>query len=95
MFAISNLCNDERIEYYLDYERTNRLISENQLLFCANKNSGFLSIKEHDESFPYNILGCINKIAINNSLTINKRVEKDKAIESFGGMCKCLVISVV
>lgn len=94
VFAISNFSDDVRLENYLDYERTIEHISENQLLFVVEKNSGFLSIKEHDEKFLYNIMWCMNKIAENNSLVINRRVEDDKAISHLGGMCKGLVISV-
>lgn len=93
VFALSNYCED-RLENYLDYERTIKCLSENQLLFVVANNSGFLSMKEQDDKFPYNIWWCINKIAENSSLIIDKRIENNKAFAPFGGMCKCLIISV-
>lgn len=95
VFALSNYIDDLRLENYLDYERTLKGLSENQMLFIVEKNSGFLGMKEHDEKFPYNIWWCINKIAEKNSLIINKRVENDKAISRLGGKCKGIIIGVV
>lgn len=93
VFALSNL-GEARLENYLDYERSFKRLSENQFLFVVEKNSGFLSMMEKDEKYPYNIWWYLNKIAEKNSLIIDKRIENDKAFSTFSGKCKCLIISV-
>lgn len=94
VFILSNWCNDERIEVYVDERYAIDSMLENQILFCVSKNTGFLSIKEHDEGFPYNIMWCINKIADENSLVITKKIEENKVSQLLSGMCNGLVISV-
>lgn len=94
IFPLSNFC-DTRIENYLDYGRTCKLISENELLFIAEQNSNFLDIKEHDMEFPYNIIHCINMIAENHSLVIRSQIENSKAISLLTGPCKAFGLKVL
>ncbi|MCI8781354.1 MAG: hypothetical protein HFH70_11870 [Lachnospiraceae bacterium] len=94
ILPLSGLSNDRRIEYYLDYERTIKLLSENELLFRAEKNSNFLNIKESDVEFQYNIMHCINVIAEKHSLVIDSQTEDNKAFSTLIGLGKVFVLNV-
>lgn len=95
VLPLSNFLDGKRIENYLDYERTLKLISENELLFIVEENSNFLNTQKNDVEFPYNIINCINVIAEKQSLMINSQIEDHKAISSLSGSCKGLIISIL
>lgn len=94
ILPLSHYLNDKRIDNYLDYERSLKLMSENELLFVVSRNSDFLDIKERNETFSYNIMHCINVIAEKCSLVINSQTEDNKVVSRLFDSCKGLVISV-
>ena len=94
VLPISNFGDEKRIENYLDYERTYKMLSENELLFVVETNSDFLNIKESDSKFSYNLIHCIEIIGKKYSFQIHKEFENNKGLSRFGGICKGILISV-
>lgn len=85
---------DKRVENYLDHERTGEKLLEDEILFIAADNSGFLSVKESDPDFPFNIIRCIKKIATDNCLVIDSQIENDRAVSRLNGLCNVYTIIV-
>lgn len=94
VLPLSEMLTIDRIDNYLDYERTCKMLGLEDYLFIVEQNSGFLSVKEDDDEFPFNIVHCIKRLAYKNGMTIMKKIENDKAESRFGGKCRGLLISL-
>lgn len=94
VLPLTNWSAQPRIENYLDYERSTKLLTEDEILFIVELNSSFLNIDTSDGSFPNTLIQCINHLAAKNSLQITYRTEDHKAISRLSGVCKGYVISV-
>ena len=94
VLPLSNMGQNERMENYLDYERTRNMLGTNELLYVVEQNSNYLNVKEDDEDFPYNIMECIRRSAQKRGLTLKKNVENDRAVSQLGGKCRGVIISL-
>ena len=63
IMPLSSISDTERLENYLDYERSRNMLGTNEIMFVVEQNSNFLSVIENDKDCPYNILGCISYYA--------------------------------
>lgn len=94
IFPLSSYSTNDRIEYYLDYERTREMMSENELLFVVETNCSFLNTEEEDKDFPLNIVNCIRLLSKKLSIKLKETVLDGRAVSRLGGICKALIIDM-
>lgn len=94
ILPLSSISQNERLENYLDYERTRNMLGANELLYVIEQNSNFLNVMENNEDFPYNIMECIRCFLQKRGLTLIKSVEDNRAISRFEGKCRAIIISL-
>lgn len=95
LFALSSYSMSDRIENYLDYERSREMMSEDELLFVVETNCNFLNIKEDDKEFPLNIMNCIRLLSKKLSLELSETMVDERAVSRLGDKCKVLVLSIM
>lgn len=95
LFALSNYSSDDRIDNFIDYDRSREMMNEDEKLFVVENNSNFLNIKVDDELFPFNIMNCIRLLIKKLSLELKENIVDEKAVSRLGGKCKALVISII
>jgi PKD repeat protein len=86
--------DSNRIENYLDYQRTLEKINVDELLFITEDNSNFLNINDNDTLFSFNLLHCIKIIAQKKSLKISIANVDNKSVSPFDGKAQAIVISI-
>ena len=94
IFPLSSYSANDRIENYLDYERTREMMSENELLFVVETNCIFLNTEEEDKDFPLNIVNCIRLLSKKLSIKLKETVLDGRAVSRLGGICKALIIDM-
>lgn len=94
IFPLSSYGKDNRIENYLDYERTRTMMSENELLFVVETNSNFLNTEEEDKDFPLNVINCIRILSKKLSLELKETVLDSGAVSRLGGICKVFIVDI-
>lgn len=94
IFPLSNFNKENRIENYIDYDRTREIMGDHEWLYIVETNSNFLNTKEDDPEFPFNMYTCIRILADKYSMIIHDEIEVNRAFSPVGGMCKVLTISV-
>ncbi len=94
LFPLSRYSMNDRIENYLDYERTRVMMGENELLFVVETNCSFLNTEEEDNAFPLNIINCIRLLSKKLSIELKETILNGKAVSRFGGICKALIIDM-
>lgn len=86
--------SDNRLENYLDYDKTISVMHADELLFVVEKNSNFLNTIDSDTTFQYNIMHCINLIAEKMLLKVKSMIVNDKSVSRFEGPGKAIIITV-
>lgn len=86
--------NYNRIEYYIDYERSCQRLNDNELLFRAERISDFLNVNENDDKFYYNIFQCLKIITEGFGYKMNCVTANNKIISILEGPNKAMIISV-
>lgn len=84
--------SDNRLENYLDYERTRSVMNADELLFIVEKNSNFLNIIDSDSNF--NIMRCINVVAKKKMLNVNSVILDNKSVSHLDGTGKAILLTV-
>jgi len=95
VLPLSSFGFNNRIENYLDYERTIAKMEADELLLIVETNSNFLDLEDPDPLFPFNLMHCINVVADKLSLTISRITIDDKSVSRFDGKGKAIIISVL
>ena len=93
LFPLSSFSSD-RIDTFVDYERTIRKLNEDELLFIPESNSDFLNLKDDDSDCPYNILVCIKKKAKELNLSLCSLIMNNKIFGRIEGNLKAFVLEV-
>ena len=93
VLAQSSSLSSNRIEYFLDYKESISHLQLDELLFCAINGSGFLNLDHDDKGFPYNLYTCIDIVSKKLGIKVSEKVEENKAVSKFAGMCSALVLS--
>lgn len=93
IIALSSFSTGDRLENYLDYERSKEHMKEDELLFYVETNSSFLNTKEDDKDFPLNIMNCFRKLAHKLSLELCEETKDERAVSRLGGKCKSIILS--
>ena len=94
ILALSNFSEEKRLENYLDYERTVQKMEDREWLYVVETNSSYLSVKEDDEFFKFNVINCIHTLGQRYSMQITYQQEQNKAVSRMGGECSAIVITV-
>ena len=84
--------DENRISAYVDYERTFKLIHDNEYLFKHEINNEFLNIAE--SNYNCNILKCIKQKAKSLDYTLKIKIEENKVNLSISGNSKGLIIEI-
>nr|MCR4847110.1 hypothetical protein [Eubacterium sp.] len=93
VIALSTFIGIERAENSLDTYRSSKTIAKDEILFVPVRNSDFLSVNEDDDTFPANLLWCINKTCAELGLKVIKTYKEKAAFSRFFGECQVLVLS--
>lgn len=93
IFPISSYGND-RVNTYIDIERTLKILKDNDYLFHPELNTDFLSLKENDSKCPYNIYMCIKQKATELNRTLNEGIEDNIVYEILSAKHKGFVVSI-
>ncbi len=80
VLPLSLILKNERLENYLDYEQSVKLLNADEYMVYVFYNSGFLSVKEEDKEFPININYCLTKAGRDLGLTMEKELTEKKAV---------------
>lgn len=94
VLPLSRLSDNNRLENYIDYQRSFDKLQANEILICVEDNSGFLSLSHDAEKYKYNIMNCLQIAAERNSFVLSIIRGKDKAFSHLGGNLDALVISI-
>ena len=95
LFPQSDLSQTNRIENYLDYERTIKFMDQDHLVFFVESNSDFLNTATLDSVFPCNIMYCLQKAAEKLSLSLTVQIVQNKAFSRLGGKTKSIEVTVI
>jgi len=93
VFPISSFSTD-RVDVYVDYERTIKMLKEDELLFVPEDNGSFLNLIDDDKDCPYNILTCLKKKADELNLTLLSAIINNKVFGRIEGKLSAFVLEV-
>lgn len=94
VFPISSY-NKDRVNTYIDLERTLKKLKDNDYLFYPENNTDFLNLKEDDEKCPYNIFNCIREKAKEEKLELKWSIENNIVYEILTATQNGFVISIL
>lgn len=93
VIPISAYSSSNRVESYTDYGRTVSRLKTDEFLFISNKNTDFLSLKENDEEYAFNLNYCLSEAGNCLGYTIQKTTEENKAIAHMNTLCRAVIVT--
>lgn len=94
LLPLSDLSQNNRIDNYLDYERTIKLMDNDHLLFFVESNSDFLNTTIPDRVYPCNIMHCLQEAVKKFSFNLKTQVVANKACSKLEGKTKSLEVTI-
>ena len=80
--------NNYRITSYTDFERTLKMLEDDEYLFIPEMNSDFLTIKEEG----VNLFSCLKQKAMELGFNLNNKIDENKVYDTFFKLSGGLII---
>ena len=93
ILPLASLLNN-RLDNYVDYQRTRLLMTSDEVLFMVEKNGGFLNLDDPDSHFQFNIMHCINSLAKKYNFRINITSQDNKSVSRIEGNGNAIILTV-
>lgn len=93
IFPISSYSPD-RVDVYVDYEKTLNRLEESELLFLPEDNSPFLSLIDNDKDCPFNLWSCLKKRAEELNLSVFSSIQNNKVYGRIEGKLRAFMVEV-